>query len=193
MSQDELLPEELNDYERLLIALAPRASRIDRDRLMIRLGEQSAARGSTPWKWATAASLMLALALGLRPAFAPPGSAPTQLATQTPAKASRAEDEAGAQDARPTEPDNGAAPAPVRPIDTEVDWVLALASGRFDSSGTLTVRPRPASSALASHVDSAPVADDSPNTSPSVRTQTLRWGDRPLMRDAVDQAPPPTS
>lgn len=190
MSQDELLPEELNDYERLLITLAPRASRIDRDRLMIRLGEQSAARGSTPWKWATAASLMLALALGLRPAFAPPGSAPMQLATQTPSQESRA---VNAQEARPTESDHGAAPAPVRPIDTEVEWLLALASGRFDSSRTLTVRPRPASAALASHVDSAPGTDDSPNTGPSVRTPTLRWGDRPLMRDAVDQAAPPTS
>lgn len=184
MSQDELLPEELNDYERLLVQLAPRASRIDRDRLMLRLGEQSAARGSTPWKWATAASLMLALVLGLRPAFAPSGSAPTQLATPSPPQLPLAE---------PADTDVGVPSALDRPIHNDTDWILALASGRFDSSGTLTVRPRPANAALASHVDSAPLADDSANASPAVRTPTLRWGDRPLMRDAIDQASPPTS
>jgi hypothetical protein len=66
MSPDEILPADLKNYERALLALAPTASRIDRDRLMVRLGEQSAVgvrvRGTSAslWKCATAASLVVA-------------------------------------------------------------------------------------------------------------------------------------
>src|SRR3569832_2231258 len=83
MSQDDRIPEELSDCERALLSLVPKASRIDRDRLMIRLGEQAATRSSTPWKWATAASLLLALGLGVRPALVTDGTSQTPLATQT--------------------------------------------------------------------------------------------------------------
>jgi hypothetical protein len=190
MSQDEHLPEELNDCQRLLVSLAPRASRIDRDRLMIRLGEQSAARGSRPWKWATGALLMLALVLGLRSALVPQGFATTQLATQSPTDAPQS---VHPETLRPTEPDDGAPLPTRRPIDNVADWLLAEASGQFDPSRTLTVRPRSATAVLASRPGDVRVLDDSPDTSPPIRTPTLRWGDRPLRRDAADLVAPPTS
>ncbi len=190
MSQDELLPEELNDCQRVLVSLVPRASRVDRDRLMIRLGEQSAARGSTPWKWATGASLLLALVLGLRPALVPPGAAPAQLASESHSDAPRS---IHSQASLPTDPEVSVPPVAVRPIDSEVDWPLALASGRFDSSRTLTVRPQLATAAQASRGGDAPVLDDSLDAIPPRRTPTLRWGDRLLRRDRVDLTAPPTS
>jgi hypothetical protein len=188
MSQDERLPEELNDHEGALVSLVPLASRIDRDRLMVRLGEQSAGRGSVPWKWATGASLMLALVLGLRQALDPQGSAPTQLAAQT-----SADTPTSVCASRPAEP-NDAAPLPTRrPIDNEVDWLLGAASGQFDPSGTLTVRPQSATAVLASRAGNARVLDGAPDMSPPIRTPILRWGDRPLRRDAAVLATPPTS
>ncbi|HTM54967.1 MAG TPA: hypothetical protein VL175_13120 [Pirellulales bacterium] len=189
MSQDEHLPEELNDCQRLLASLAPRASRIDRDRLMIRLGEQSAAGGSVPWKWATAASLMLALVLGLRPALVSQESATRQLATHSSKDAPQAYHP---ETLRP-EPNDGAPPPTRRSIDNEADWLLAVASGEFDPARTLTVRPRFATAVLASRPNDAQVLDNSPDPSPPVRTPMLRWGDRPLRRDAADLTAPPTS
>jgi len=189
MSQDEHLPEELNDCQRLLASLAPRASRIDRDRLMICLGEQSAAGGSGPWKWATGASLMLALVLGLRPALVSQESATRQLATHSSKDAPQAFPET----LRPAEPKDGAPRPTRRSIDNESDWLLAVASGAFDPARTLTVRPRSATAVLASRPNDAHVLDNSPDVSPPVRAPTLRWGDRPLRRDAADLVAPPTS
>ena len=137
MSQNEL-PEELNDTERALLALSPRASRIDRDRLMIALGEQSAGRGATPWKWATGASLLLALALGVRPAPESQTMAPQQMATQE--KLNEAPGVVNGEASKAAEPSEVAAPAS-RLARDEFDWLRALASGRFDSSRPLTVRP----------------------------------------------------
>jgi hypothetical protein len=190
MSQDERLPQELNDYERALVSLVPRASRIDRDCLMIRLGQQSAGRGSAPWKWATGASLTLALVLGLRPTLVPQGSAPTPLGTQSSTDAAQF---ARSETSRPTEPDDGAPLPTRRVIDNEADWLLAVASGQFDPSGTLTVRPQSASAVLAPHGGHSRALDDGPDASPPIRPPILRWGDRPLRRDAADLATPPTS
>ena len=190
MSQDEHLPEELNDCQRLLVSLAPRASRIDRDRLMILLGEQSAARRSRPWKWATGASLMLALILGTRSALVSDRSATTQLATQS---STDAPESVQPEILRPIEPvDRGPLP-PRRSIDNEADWLLAEASGQFDPSRTLTVRPRSATAVLASRPDDVRMLEDAADASPPIRTPTLRWGDRPLRRDAADLVAPPTS
>jgi hypothetical protein len=187
MSQDERLPAELSDSERAFLSLVPKASRIDRDRLMIRLGEQAATRSSNPWKWATAASLLLALGLGVRPALVPNSSAPTPLAMQTLPDAQQS-----------SEPNVIAAPAVVRPLDSNADWLLALAADRFDSSRTLSVRPALAPAALASRESNSQALDsaqqlDAPGAVPPVRTPTLRWGDRPLRRDVIELATPPTS
>ncbi len=189
MSQDEHLPEELNDCQRMLASLAPRASRIDRDRLMIHLGEQSAARGSTPWKWATGASLMLAFVLGLRPAILPQGAAPAHIVSQNDAEAP-----GGMRRENSRVREHAEAPhAVVRPIGDEADWLLSLASGRFDASRPLTVRPQLATDALAARAADARVPDDSPDANPPPRTPTLRWGDRRLRRDGIGLATPPTS
>jgi hypothetical protein len=187
MSQDERTPEELSDCERALLSLAPKASRIDRDRLMIRLGEQAATRSSTPWKWATAASLLLALGLGVRPALVTDGTSQTPLATHAVADAQQR-----------TSPNAITPPAAVRPLDSDADWLLALATDRFVSSRTLSVRPALAPAALASRESNGPAFGnaqelDAPAASPPVRTPTLRWGDRPLRRDVIDLAAPPTS
>jgi hypothetical protein len=187
MSQDERTPAELSDSERVLLSLVPKASRIDRDRLMIRLGEQAATRSSTPWKWATAASLLLALGLGVRPTLIPDDSAPTPLATHAPPDAQQS-----------SERNAVAPPAVVRPLDSNDDWLLALAADRFDSSRTLSVRPPLGPAALASRGSGAQALDnaqqlDAPGAVPPIRTPTLRWGDRPLRRDVIDLAAPPTS
>ena len=189
MSQDELLPEELNHCQQVLGALVPRASRVDRDRLMLRLGQQSARRGSTPWKWATGASLLLAAVLGLRPAFVPQAAAPTQLAAQDNAKTLEA---APREKSLPA--DHAAAPRPeFRPSDDQTEWLLALANGRFDRSRTLTVRPPWRTSEPASPASDAAVSDNSSNTDSTRSAQPLRWGDRRLRRDNIDLAAPPTS
>jgi len=69
-------PHELNNLESELRALAPKASRIDRDRLMYEAGQ--AARGATAkpnvWIWRAAAALLLIAAIvqSLRLHFAEP-------------------------------------------------------------------------------------------------------------------------
>jgi hypothetical protein len=171
----------------MLTSLSPRASRIDRDRLMIRLGQQSAARGAAPWKWATGASLMLALVLGVRPAIVSSGAAPAQLAIQSKAAEQPSTRADGPQHA---EPHNDSPRAPERPLRDEGAWLMALASGRFDSPGMLTVRPRLATIELASRGGDGQVAGDSPASSPPARTPMLRWGDR-RKREAVELAAPP--
>jgi hypothetical protein len=71
MSQEPLNPE-LAALEARLTALTPRPAGLDRDRLMFLAGRaaaaQTARRGWTSWLWpcATAASLALAVVLGLR-------------------------------------------------------------------------------------------------------------------------------
>jgi hypothetical protein len=187
MSQDARLPEELSDCERVLVSLVPKASHIDRDRLMIRLGEQAATRSSTPWKWATAASLLLALGLGVRPALVTDGTSQTPLATQTLPDAQQSSER------NVTTP-----PAVARPLASNDDWLLALSTDRFDSSRTLSVRPALASAALASRGSNSQALEsaqqlDAPTAIPPVSTPTLRWGDRPLRRDVIDLNTPPTS
>ncbi len=191
MSQDELLPEDLNDCQRVLTELVPRASRIDRDRLMIRLGERSAARGSRGWKWATAASLTLAIVLGLRPVLDRQATAPAQLAVQGPPAAPRSPQP---ESLRPAQPDD-AAPLPAVPaIDVEAAWLLAVANGQYNPSGMLTVRPQSAMAELATRAgNSSAPPDISPDTTPTRRAPMLRWGDRPLWRETVDLTAPPTS
>lgn len=175
MSQDEL-PEELNDTERTLLSLAPRASRIDRDRLMIALGEQSAARGTNPWKWATAASLLLALALGVRPALETPTVGPQQIAVQEDGSGASEAVSAAAADPKDVIPDHRAA-------GEESDWLRALASGQFDSSRPLSVRPAWTSGDVA--LRSAEVRDEMEETRPAAREPMLRWGDERLRRSSL--------
>jgi len=182
MSQDEL-PEELSDTERLLVTLAPRASRIDRDRLMIALGEQSAARGSTPWKWATAASLMLALVLGVRPAFESQTVGPQQIAKQQGK-------DAAAEAVTAADPDLNDDPPASRTASGEFDWLRALASGRFDSSRPLTVRPQWSSDEAALRSAEVAVRDETEDRRPADRTPMLRWGDERLRRESVQQVMP---
>lgn len=72
MPAEEPLKPELAAVEAALAALAPRPAAVDRDRLMFQAGQAAAARALGPrhaaWRWpcATAASLVLALVLGLR-------------------------------------------------------------------------------------------------------------------------------
>lgn len=186
MSQDEL-PEELSDTERLLVTLAPRASRIDRDRLMIALGEQSAARGSTPWKWATAASLMLALALGVRPVFESQTVGPQQIATQQ--KMDEAPGVVNVEVPEAAESSEVASPDS-RLAGGEFDWLRALASGRFDSSRPLTVRPQLSSDEAALRSAEVAVRDETEDRRPADRTPMLRWGDERLRRESVQQVMP---
>ncbi|REK18352.1 MAG: hypothetical protein DWQ37_04350 [Planctomycetota bacterium] len=192
MSQDELLPEELNDCQQALSALVPRASRIDRDRLMIRLGEQSAARGSLGWKWATAASLSLAVLMAVRPWFVPQAGAPEQVAQQResaepltiqhePSPPAAVEDPAPSSDS----------PAKAVPeIDEEGAWLLAVASGQYQSAGMLTVRPQP-ESLTASRAADATEASDALLERGLERAPMLRWRDRALRRDGFGPAAPP--
>ncbi len=186
MSQNEL-PEELNDTERTLLALAPRASRIDRDRLMIRLGEQSAARGATPWKWATAASLLLALALGVRPAPESQTVGPQQVAT--PEKIDEAPGVVNVEVPEAAGSSEVAGPDS-RLAREEFDWPRALASGRFDSSRPLTVRPEWGSGGAELRSAEVAVRDEAEDRRPATRTPMLRWGDERLRRNSVQQMTP---
>jgi hypothetical protein len=192
MSRKEDLPErlseELNDTERTLLSLAPRASRIDRDRLMIALGEQTAARSATPWKWATGASLALALALGVRSGFDAPAVAPRPIATRQDAgEEPRASDDKTSQ---PVESPEVAEPA--RATSDDFDWLRALASGQFDSSRPLTVRPEFTQGETALRGAEVAVRDETEKTQPAARTPMLRWGDERLRRGEGEWSGPRT-
>ncbi len=177
MSQNEL-PEELNDTERALLSLAPRASRIDRDRLMIALGEQAATRSATPWKWATGASLLLALVLGVRPALESQEDGPQQIAErQNDGDAIEAVSAATA-DPKDMPPD-------YRVASDEFDWLRALASGRFDNSRPLSVRPEWNRGEVALRNAEVAVRDETEETRPAAREPMLRWGDERLRRDSL--------
>lgn len=190
MSQDELLPEELNDCRHAFESLLPRTSRIDRDRLMIRLGQESAARASRPWKWSTAAALLLAVGLGLRPALVQQAAAPGQVARDDTSAAPRAPEPSPSQSEEQDKPTRRQA---TRPVDNRSAWLQAVASGRFDSSRVLSVRPRLTEDALATRAPDAPGTNDSPAARSSGRAPVLRWGDRLLNRDLVEPAGPPAS
>lgn len=184
----EFLSEELNDTEQALLSLAPRASRIDRDRLMIALGKQSAARSATPWKWATGASLMLALALGVRPAFDEQTAELQPIVKQQDAGDARSvvaeESPALAESPQIQTPDRW-------PRD-EFDWLRALASGRFDSSRPLTVRPELGASGTTLRSAEVAVRDETEETRPAHRQPMLRWGDERLRQGEAEMFVPRT-
>lgn len=185
MSQDEHLPEELTDTERLLVTLAPRGSRIDRDRLMIALGEQSAARGATPWKWATGASLLLALVLGVRPALETQEDGAQQIAEQENGSDAIEVISSAATDSKDAIPDHRAA-------GEEFDWLRALASGRFDSTRPLTVRPELTTGDFGNWNVEVAVRDETEKRRPAERTPMLRWGDERLRRGEAEMFVPRT-
>lgn len=68
----EEIPPELSGIEHALRGLQPAAVTLDRDRLMFRAGQESMRR--SPWIWpaATAAALLVAVALGSVLALRPP-------------------------------------------------------------------------------------------------------------------------
>lgn len=95
--QPEHLRPELAAVEAALASLAPRASGLDRNRLMYLAGQaaglKTARRRPAAWLWpcATAASLLLAAVLGLRGSTSrEPALAPTEMAS-APAPADRQE------------------------------------------------------------------------------------------------------
>jgi hypothetical protein len=90
MSAEEPLKPELAAVEAALASLALRPAAVERDRLMFLAGQAAALkatrrRGAWRWPCATAASLLLALGLGLRgPRPGEPVSTPDRLAAAVP-------------------------------------------------------------------------------------------------------------
>ncbi len=72
----------------------------------------------------------------------------------------------------------------------EFDWLRALASGRFDSSRRLTVRPELGSGEGELRSAEVAVRDEAEDRRPADRTPMLRWGDERLRRNSMEQVTP---
>lgn len=146
---------------------------------MLRLGRESAAQSATPWKWATAASLLLALGLAVRPAFVSTAGTSVEVANQSETAVSQPAQVEAAVSATAIE---AATPAVEAAVRDKADWLVALASGSYDSSQPLSVRPQFAPGAGPLRTAEVAVRDDSQEAVPP-REPMLRWGDQRFRRD----------
>lgn len=215
MSSAEGLPEELKSFETELSTLAPLASRIDRDRLMYRLGEQvaldaldrsragGASLGGRGWLerprlWQAAALVLACTSVGLGSLLvASPRTVDRVVYLPRPAMAPKSALPAPpdrADDSKVDEPPSRAILAGNRArLNPSERWLTALASpgSRYSQNAELRARaPRIASDPGAPIlvVEQRPAASSGNKISDAPGAPLLRWSDHRQVIELLNPA-----